>query len=328
MSKSALKSSKAYRLEQERSQLDLAHTPWEHNWEEDRQGAGKTVEEYVTAAEQLSSLLVPRVKQLVEQAEQAAGIPASGVGIMDQNIVKSLKSATRKLSDENVRGDPSRIGDYLRTKIVVPSGKDAIRLITALREEALTSPNTTSYRDNFRRPCPEGGHVGFKFHMLIASGDKSIKAEVQIAHEDMERGPRAEAVHALRRSERNLSPGVKGERAIKLTEHWARNLRQVYDATQELRRKLNEEIIRESGLYVLLDPDLRRRYEFNKEGLPEPVIQESIVQTLAKKGWRMVGSALEDAAKILPPRSAFGEALDKLISQSKSSPDLVNRSFH
>lgn len=329
MSRAAAAFSNIANLEQQRSQLDLVNTPWEHNWEEDRQSGKGTVEDYVATAEQLSPLLVPRIKQIVEHAERAVGIPNSGIEIMSENLVKSLKSATRKLSDENVRGNPSRIGDYLRAKIVVPAGEDAIRFITALREEALTSPDTTSHRDNFRRPCPEGGHMGFKFHMLVASGNKSIKAEIQIAHEDMEHGPRAEAVHALRRSERNLSPGVKGDRAIKLTEHWARNFKQVYDATQELRRKLNEEIIRESGLYVLLDPDLRRKYEFNNEGLREPAIEESTIRTLANKGLRMVGSALKEVSHTLPPGSAFKSALSSLIPQSKdSSSSLGSRTFH
>ena len=305
MSKAVTEFAKTSGADQKRPNFH-SHIPWEHNWDDDRQTGNQTVEEYVEIAKELSPLLVERVKQMVKAH-------APDAEILIDNLVKKPESATRKLSDEDIRGIPSRIGDYLRAKIMVGAGKGAAEQIDALREEAITSPDTTSYRDNFRRPCPEGGHAGFKFHMLIESGGKSIKAEIQIAHVDMERGPRADAVHALRDSERSISPLVKSQKATQLNRHWGQNIKDLYEATQSLRRGLNQEIIREAGLTPLLDPDLRRMYEFNKGGLTDQVTQ-SLTKDMGRK---MVGPTLVNVIDILPRTSAFGHDLSALVAQNK-----------
>ena len=274
--------------------------PWNFNWETDVQLA-RSIEDNVALAAAYQAELLEFTRALVaEHAPNAI--------IDDSHMVKTLASAYRKMSDESVGGDPAQIGDYLRIRITVRGDNkaEAIRQIEDLREQLTFSPQVSSYKDQFRVPCPEGGHRKFVASVGFGRGDKLLKAEIQICHEHMEKGPYDDAIKALRDCERRLAPMVKSDKAMQLTAHWGKGISDVYYHVQSLRRALNEEVAAGLCLNTLLNPDIKGRFDFAAAAsLPKSKAKTKDLGNV----WHMVGEHVKTAAKALPGHSAMRRSM-------------------
>lgn len=198
--------------------------PWKTNWEEDTQPmnlgifeANDSVSAYLEIARNLRIQMLEKAKTLLAKAPSAV-LKDDGEGDnyryyhladmdklieeikanpADERFLKSQKSAIRKLADYNVRFDAANIKDYLRFQILVDNPDD----IVIVRAALLETPKLTSYKDQFRRPCEEGGHRAFKFHLRLEQDGQSMICEGQLGHKDLEE---YQLPKSLRNSERNL----------------------------------------------------------------------------------------------------------------------------
>lgn len=271
--------------------------PWNFNWESDVQ-LPRTIEDNVTLAGLYQQELLEFTRALVaEHAPDAI--------IDDSHMVKTTASAYRKMDDESVGGDPAQIGDYLRIRITVRGGNPAkaVEQIEDLREQLTFSPLVSSYKDQFRVPCPEGGHRKFVASVGFGKGPELLKAEIQICHEHMEKGPYDDAIKALRDCERRLAPLVKSNQATKLSAHWGKGISDVYYHVQSLRRALNDEVAAGLGLNALLNPEIKGRYQFAAAAAPKEKTRD------LSNVWHMVGDHVAKAARALPGHSALRRSM-------------------
>jgi hypothetical protein len=279
--------------------------PHEHNWKNDLQpGApGKGVDGYIRDAEVLHSVFMDYLSDLVSKY-------APDAFLMVEKSIKTEGSARRKLMDEDIMGDPSRIGDYLRAKIVIRASSNpdvALAQIETLRSHLMFDSGVTAYNDRFRRPCPEGGHRAFAVHRLFDNGDGvAQKAEIQVVHEAYEFGPYDEAVKRIRGAERAIAPCVKGDMHGKLTGHFLNEARMAYDFLQRARRSAHEEAAAAHGLNALLDPDLKRQ--------PTATLDNVVTFKPPKsRPLQAVGRGLREAVGFLGEDSMVGSILRRVI---------------
>lgn len=295
--------------------------PWESNWAADLQPARKTkpgvkntADETIRINRRLANL---HKDQLVSDVEELVALYAPDAIIDKSSLVKSQASAKRKITtDENTGGVPEGVGDYLRIRITVKNDDPAkaVHQIEALREQLIYDPRVTSYKDQFRVPCPEGGHRKFVANRTYGKGDEKIKAEIQICHEGMETGPHDEAIKALRNCERELAPLVKTMQATKLSNHWGRGIKDMYYFVQEQRRAVNNEQATNCGLNVLLNPEIKHRHAFDAAASRGTNFKAHMAT-----GFHAVERSMGYAASKLPEGSAARAFMEEIINTHGST---------
>lgn len=295
---------------------------WSDRWAEDLQpprdidpSSKKPIDAEIRINQKLAALHQPELlKDIQELVREYA--PDAIIDFSDP--IKSFASAKRKIdTDENAGGTPRGIGDYLRIRVIV-RGDDpakAISQIEDLREQLMYDPQVTSYKDQFRVPCPEGGHRKFVANRKYGYGETALKAEIQICHEGMETGPHDDAIKAIRKCERELAPAVKTMQATMLSTHWAKNVKDMYYFMQEQRRAINNEQATICGLNVLLNPDIKHRHVFDAAASRGTNFKPHMAS-----GFQVVERTLTHAANVLPEGSHAKNFMNKLIVDHGSAP--------
>lgn len=262
-----------------------AARPWKHNWDTDKQPVENTVEGYIETAHALREELIFKIKPILASAPNAflkydkpeySGTNKDGErynyyklsdiddlidqlnnSLNDPHFLKSLESSKRKECDESVGCDAAKIKDYLRFQIVT----NDVEEIARMRDDLINSQGQiTSYKDQFRRPCPEGGHRAFKFHMLIEKDGMYMVAEGQIGHKGLEE---LDLPKSLRESERSINKANLESSKQSLRPIWNEAVHEATTKLMALRRAINYDFCRDHGLDVLLDNDISPEKEFN-----------------------------------------------------------------
>lgn len=278
---------------------------FKYRWKDDLQpGRLKGVPEYIRDAEALKPQLIEYVTDLVEKY-------APGAILMIDKSVKEELSSLRKLTDEDIGGDPRKICDYLRAKIVIRASANpdtAIEQIVALRNHLMFDPETTAYFDKFRNPCPEGGHRAFLAHRHFSNEDGiSQIAEIQIAHEAFEFGPYDEAVKNLRLAERAVGACIKSGK--QMSAHFLGEAQTAYNFIQKARYSANTEAAEK---YHLNDPRLTGKEEEN------PVYHNDNVVAFSRaarnsRPLHAVGHRLQTAVSFLGEKSQVATVLRRVL---------------
>lgn len=291
--------------------------PWTNNWEDDLQpartikpGIRNPADEAIRINQRLAIL---HKDDLIADVEELVALHAPDAIIDKSSLIKTIASAKRKVAtDENAGGVPEGVGDYLRIRIIVRNDDPAkaVHQIEALREELIYDPRVTSYKDQFRVPCPEGGHRKFVANRLYGEGDNVLKAEIQICHEGMEVGPHDDAIKALRKCERELAPLVKTVKATQLSTHWGKGIKDMYYFVQEQRRAINNEQATSCGLNVLLNPEIKHRYDFDAAAKRGTNFKPHMAN-----GFHVVERSVSFAASRLPHTSSTRGYLETLLEE-------------
>jgi hypothetical protein len=190
----------------------------------------------------------------------------------DPRFLKSEQSAQRKMWDTDVFFEARKIKDYLRFQIVADEMGDII----TLRHSVLNSPQTTSYKDQFRNPCKEGGHRAFKFHVHVEASHGTIVAEGQIGHKALET---LDVVKHLRLSERSLKETGNNDK-LSLRATMAEAIGVAADIIGNTRRLLNHHVSESAGLDALLDPSSRLRIVSERAFLNPNSLPNKCAQTI------------------------------------------------
>lgn len=177
-------------------------TPWERNWDTGAQPTIKTIDEYRETARALRIHMLRDAERLMLLAPDARLKDDRGqeytltelhslIAHLEENsdddrFLKGEGSAERKLLDHNVNQHPEKIKDYLRFQILTNNPGEAALLRCALLSGS-TGIQIASHKDQFRRPCDEGGHRAFKTHNVVSNGTHTMLAECQISIDALER---------------------------------------------------------------------------------------------------------------------------------------------
>ena len=282
----------------------------ELNWEADTQLGHKSAEEYRDLAIQLRINMLLKAKSLMQIAPNAVLkddreyphykfyklmdmdtlIEEIRNNPDDPRFVKSMNSISMKQSTSRVKGDPANIGDYLRFQILSSDISEIIKLRAALLDSR--SP-VTSYKDQFRRPCTEGGHRAFKFHMEIGDEEKLV-IEGQIGHVGLEE---LQIVKNLRSGERHLKSlfqaASNGGLEVELRQVVVSAMDVAASIMMSARKAVNYNISKKLGLDILLDKDIDPKTAY-KEALSE-------LHGLSPQAKRIVGCSpsLSQAGQLL-----------------------------
>jgi len=251
-------------------------SPWKNLWDEDKQLGNKSSKQYQKLAHELRIEMLLNARNLMLLAPNAvlkddrehphyklytlADMDALITQIRDNpedtRFIKSMESIEIKLKDPKVNGEASNIGDYLRFQILSSDMTEIISLRAALMGK--DSP-VTSYKDQFRRPCKEGGHRAFKFHMEIGSIDKLV-VEGQIGHLKLEE---LTIVKNLRFGERHLKEAFQSvscnELDVSIREIVINAMDDAAGIMLTARKALNYAVSKQSGLDLLLDADINAK---------------------------------------------------------------------
>lgn len=249
--------------------------PWKSNWDQDQQPELLPLQSYIELAVELRLTMLKKIKELMLLAPHAVLkddgerktyrlyklddmdqlIEAIEKNPQDQRFLKSQASAERKLWDGNIAFSPAKIGDYLRFQLL----SDNIAEIVTLRAAILSQgSDLTSYKDQFRRPCKEGGHRAFKFHLKINDGQDSMIAEGQVGHLGLEG---YELPKTLRDSERSIGDIEKSGKSGALRPVLQSAINQAASTYRALRRAINYDKCSQLGLDALLDSDISSERE-------------------------------------------------------------------
>lgn len=253
--------------------------PWQQNWDIDKQIGNLTTAEYQDLARELRVEMLKKVKDLLTLAPKAvlkddgqpphykfyklddmdtliAQIQANPA---DPRFLKSTESIAQKMRTLSVNQVASNIGDYLRFQVLSNDIDEIVKLrAIMLRDD---SP-VTSYKDQFRRPCEEGGHRAFKFHMEIL-GSKKLVIEGQIGHLGLEE---LDLVKNLRNNERNLQDvfaAAVTQLAPYLRPIVLAGMRTASDNFMKARLAMNYYESRALGLDPLLDKGIDTQHEID-----------------------------------------------------------------
>ncbi len=247
--------------------------PYKQNWDTDAHPEKKSLSEYRETARDLRIEAIESARVLLKLApfaklkddvgnqyslDQIEGlIDSLKANPSDGRFLKEESSATRKLLDSNVNQRPERILDYLRFQILVDTPQEAALLRNALLcKDPPTGITVTSYKDQFRRPCEEGGHAALKTHILVKNGSKEILAEMQISYSEMEK---AKFPKAMRDIERRMKEASASCHETGLSRHFlvSSACDEIFDRVQALRRYANLSILKNGGFSCMCDPDYK-----------------------------------------------------------------------
>jgi len=210
-------------------------TPWEKNWDKSTQPTLATIQEYRDMGRNLRGqmlkdaekllLIAPgaRLKDDTGREYHVSDIPQLirdlDANPDDNRFLKASESAERKLLDNNVNQHPEKIKDYLRFQILVSTPVEAALLRNALLT-GISGITVSAHKDQFRRPCEEGGHRAFKTHNIVSDGTNSMLAESQISIDALERSSETKLCRHVERMMRASSGelGVSFKKAAAYSE--------------------------------------------------------------------------------------------------------------
>ncbi|OIN87702.1 MAG: hypothetical protein AUJ12_00935 [Alphaproteobacteria bacterium CG1_02_46_17] len=251
--------------------LAAPNIPYKANWDTDIHPEKKSVNGYHDAARALRIEALESAKTLLQLAPFAKLKDDAGnqyslseidplIEYMkqhtdDNRFLKEISSANRKLVDPNVNQRPERILDYLRFQILVNTPQEAATLRNALLcDDPPTGITVTSYKDQFRKPCEEGGHAALKTHILVSSESQQMLAEMQISYSAMEE---AHFPKAMRDIERRMKEASASCHEAGLSRHFivSSACDEIFDRVQALRRYANLSILKKGGFLCMCDKD-------------------------------------------------------------------------
>ncbi|HNQ92745.1 MAG TPA: hypothetical protein PKI93_07430 [Alphaproteobacteria bacterium] len=257
--------------------------PWEWNWDTDTQPTIKATDGYRDSGRRLRVemlrdaekllLLVPTARLKDDQGREyrledlPALIEELEANPDDIRFLKGRKSSERKLLDHNINQNPARICDYIRCQILISTPQEAAILRNALlADDPPTGIMVKAHKDQFRRPCPEGGHRALKMHWLVQNGEEAMLAEVQIGHKEMEMATGPKQVRDLERHLKTSAHKI-GKTAGALSNHMnilAGLCTTLAPALESLRRAMNYDIAKRGGFNTMLDSDINPDLEYKK----------------------------------------------------------------
>ncbi|MCB1551705.1 MAG: hypothetical protein KDJ26_06875 [Alphaproteobacteria bacterium] len=263
-----MKKSKDLSLSFQTVTLTPPNIPWESKWDTDTQPVSKSIEDHTRTARQLRAEFLTIAKKLLTLApfailkdDQGQQYTLLSIDTLieyledhpdDNRFLKDVSSSRRKLVDPTVNQNPNRILDYLRFQILINTPQEAATLRNALLcEEPIAGITVTSYKDQLRRPCEEGGHAALKCHIKV--GD--MLAELQISIKGLEE---EEFPKLLRRMEREIrAASIKSStsylgRVFKV----ATQCQEIADSLQARRRFVNYALLNQLGFWSMFDNNI------------------------------------------------------------------------
>lgn len=252
--------------------------PWKHNWDEDTQPGYRTSAGYQDLAHKLRIEMLERVKDLLTLAPYAvlkddrdppdyqfykhdeidALITEIRANPSDMRFLKSADSIAKKLRTTDVNQDPTEIKDYLRFQIISNNVAD----IAAIRGELLNTRGTlTSYKDQLRRPCEEGGHRAFKFHMELGTGADRMVIEGQVGHIGLEELDVTKHLRGAERSIQDAFNTVADEVDPSIRPVVLHGMGEASKVMQKVRLAVNHHVAHNLGMDVFLDEGINSQNE-------------------------------------------------------------------
>lgn len=230
-----------------------------HNW-----GAGQPEKPHgasISTYREAALERVDRYNDLISDICSSFSFPIKSSGACTKEEASSL----RKLWDRNssIKGDESKITDYLRATITVPHGAKGVENLTKLITALTKHPDTLAFKDQFWTPDEGTGYRSFKAIMNV----DGHAAELKVEYEGLDTA--YQFTESLRNFERLLKkaeeelPGrcvARQEDSGKRITRFTTNAETTIAQIRSLRKQCHDTYAHACGLDDMLSPDLQEKH--------------------------------------------------------------------